>query len=169
MQLHTTRSICLIFGMVLTCPVRAHAQEAHMRNDERAIRAVIRGLDDAWNRYDGGGWATHYVDDGEFINILGTVFDGRDAIAEHHSQILTTTFMGSTVESQLRRLRWLHSDAAIVDTDFLVRNFEKLPRRLPRIWPDGSMRHRLKHVMVKRDGRWLIVATQNTPLMPPAS
>ena len=168
MQPYSTRSVCLLLGMVLTCAVFAQAQEAHTQADEEAIQAVIRGLDDAWNRYDGRGWATYYVDDGEFINILGTVFDGREAIAEHHSQILTTTFMGSTVESHVRRLRWLHADVAVVDTDFFVHNFEKLPRRLPRIWPDGSMRHRLKHVMVKRDGRWLIVATQNTPLMPPA-
>lgn len=163
------RSACLVFGLVLSGSVVALAQYAPASTDEEAIQTAIRDLDAAWNRGDGAGWASHYVDDGEFINILGTVFDGRDAIAEHHSQILSTTFTESSVESKVRRLRWLRPDAAVVDTDFHVRNFERLPKRLSRIWPDGSMRHRLKHIMVKRDGKWLIAATQNTPLMPPRS
>jgi uncharacterized protein (TIGR02246 family) len=164
--------LALLLAVAALClPVESDAQNTdEMRQaDEEAIQDVIQTLDDAWNRGDGRGWAEHYKEDGEFINILGTIFDGREAVANHHSEILSSTFKGSVVESQLRRVRWIGSDAAVVDTDFYVRNFERLPRRLSRIWPDGSMRHRLKHIMWKRDGRWLIVATQNTPLMPPRS
>jgi len=169
MRVQTIRVACLVFAMISCMTIPARAQQVVTQAEEDAIRTVIRALDDAWNRGDGKGWAAHYTEDGEFINILGTVFDGRQAIEEHHSEILPTTFKGSDVESRLRRVRWLGPDAAVVDTDFYIRNFERLPRRLPRIWPDGSMRHRLKHVMLKREGRWLIVSTQNTPLMPPAS
>lgn len=169
MRCRTLTVAWFAIGIMLWLSVRAWGQEAAPQAETEGILAVIQGWDDAWNRGDGEGWAKYYAEDGEFINILGTVFGGRHAIEQHDSEILSTTFKGSKVESRLRRVQWLLPDAAVVDTDFDVRNFERLPRRLPRVWPDGSMRHRLKHVMVRRDGRWLIVATQNTPLMPPQS
>ena len=161
------RTSILLFAWIIGAPLPAQSQQPGNQENEEAIRSVIRGLDDAWNRGDGEGWADSYTEDGEFINILGTVFDGRRAIEEHHSEILSTTFKGSEVDSHIRRLQWLGPDVAVVDTDFHVRNYARLPRRLPRIWPDGSMRHRLKHIMWKREGQWLIIATQNTPMMPP--
>ena len=164
--MHAVRSGVVIVGFGLVVALATGCRPTQSSGDEDAVRTVIQALDDAWNRGDGTAWADHYAEDGEFINILGTVFEGREAVGAHHNEILTTTFKGSQVKSVIRRLEWLGPDVAIVDTDFSIRNFERLPRRLPRVLADGSMGHRLKHIVARRDGQWVIVASQNTTTMP---
>ncbi len=166
--MHVARSGVVIVGFGLVAAFATGCRPPQLSGDEDAVRAIIQALDNAWNLGDGTAWADHYVEDGEFINILGTVFEGREAIGAHHNEILNTSFKGSQVQSVIRRIEWLGPDVAIVDTDFYIRNFERLSKRLTRIWSDGSMRHRLKHIMLKRDDQWLIIASQNTPLMPSA-
>jgi len=152
---------CVSFSSVLA-QTKLQVNEA----DEKEIRAIIKGLDDAWNSGNAMTWADNYTQDGEFMNINGKVFEGKLAVETHHAEIFSTTFKNSKVESIIRRIRWLDKNALIVDTDFYVRDFEKLAKRLHRIFPDGSMRHRLKHILIKQDDKWLIVSSQNTPILP---
>ncbi len=155
-----------LFLMAVLAATSTYGQDRNCVKENAGLCSVIQELDKAWNIGDGDAWASHYTEDGEFINILGTIFKGRDSVARHHNEILSSTFKGSNVKSRIRRILWVGSGSVIVDTDFFVYEFERLPKRLPRIREDGSMAHRLKHILVKQDGHWRIVASQNTPLMP---
>jgi len=88
-MMHVVRSGVVIVGFGLVAAFTTGCRPTQSSGDEDAVRAIIQALDNAWNRGGGTAWADHYVEDGEFINILGTVFEGREAIGAHHNEILT--------------------------------------------------------------------------------
>ena len=164
LKIRKMKTILVVF---ICCVISACTTDLKVsEEDELEIQAIIKKLDDAWNNGNGKAWAINYTQDGEFMNINGKIFEGQSAIEIHHTEILLTTFKKSKAESNIRRIRRLDQNAVIVDTDFYLRDFEKLTKRLYRIFPDGSMRHRLKHILVKQENRWLIASSQNTPNLP---
>lgn len=57
--------------------------------DAPAIAAVlIEKMEQAWNRADGAGFATAFTDDADFVDIHGTLHQGRIAIGHGHQAIL---------------------------------------------------------------------------------
>jgi len=143
----------------------ALAQPSGTAADSASIAAIVADLDSAWANADADRWAAHYVPDAEFINILGMLMPNTQAMRARHDEIFQGVFKGSRHHGTLRRLRLLGADAAIADVDIEVTGFSALPPGSRPTEP-GVLRTRMRHVLQRIDGRWWIVATQNTAIAP---
>lgn len=149
-----------------SAPPSSQRPASALAADSVAIVALVAELDSAWAHADADRWVAPYAPDATFINILGMLLPDRAAVRERHDQIFRTVFSGSHYRSQLRALRFLGPDAAVADVDIEVTDFAALP---PGSQPtqEGVLRTRMRHVLERADGRWWIVATQNTAVAPP--
>ena len=135
--------------------------------NEAPLRDSIGRLAVAWNAGDGNQWAGEFWNDGSLINILGVVFPNAGAVATVTNQILAGPFKGSTFTPAVRRIRFIGTSAAIVDTDVSVTNFRGLPPGAVATKP-GLLLTRLTSVFENRGGVWRIEAAQNTSVLPSA-
>lgn len=81
---------------------------------EAALRALVAGLEAAWNRQDTTGFAASFAPDAEFVHILGGHGTGRAGIEAAHRQLFATIYAGSQVRYAVERIRPLGRDAAAV-------------------------------------------------------
>ena len=127
--------------------------------DEDAIREIENQFNVAWNRHDPDAIAASLADDAQFITVNGawtTTREGfRDLMARLHGA--DGPFRASTRRTPEMQVRFLAPDIAILHSRF---------------WIDGEVQHDAlsqasresvgTRVVRKVDGRWRIVATQNT-------
>jgi uncharacterized protein (TIGR02246 family) len=133
------------------------------RADEDAIRELENQFNAAWDRHDPEGLAESLTDDAQFITVNGawtTTRTGfRDLMARLHGA--TGPFRTSTRRTPEMNVTFLAPDIAILHSRF---------------WIDGEVLHDElsqasresvgTRVVRKIDGRWRVVATQNTDVRP---
>jgi uncharacterized protein (TIGR02246 family) len=141
-------------------------------DDEKAISDIITEFVATWNRRDAAAWAAQFAADSDHINVVGMLFEGREENHRRHAENFAGMFNDSTLRHHIRRLRFLSPDIALVDLDSEMRIVGPLPpafTAISRRDADGAavMRSRMRHVMTRADGRWQIVASQNSPMMTP--
>jgi uncharacterized protein (TIGR02246 family) len=127
--------------------------------DEALIREIENQFNAAWNAHDPEAIAASLTDDAEFITVNGAWTKSRagfrDLMARLHGP--SGPFRASTRKSPEMQVRFLTPEIAILHTRF---------------WIDGEVLHDElsqasresvgTRVLRKIDGRWRIVATQNT-------
>jgi uncharacterized protein (TIGR02246 family) len=135
----------------------ASAQDAAA---ETAIRSIVAGQVAAWDAGNGPGFAERIAPDVSFTNLFGMVMYGKAAFVQRHAEILATFYKGTTKRHNIRRLRFITADVAIVDIDNEVHGVKAMPAGItvPR---DGIVRTQLMEVFVRRDGGWWIEAYHN--------
>jgi uncharacterized protein (TIGR02246 family) len=128
-------------------------------SDENQIRELENHFNAAWDAHDPNGMAESLTDDAQFITVNGawtTTRDGfRDLMARLHGE--TGPFRSSTRRTPEMSVTFLAPDIAMLHSRF---------------WIDGEVLHDEHRqpsresvgtrVVRKIDGRWRIVATQNT-------
>ena len=157
------RFIALVVCVLLTAAT-CGAQDA---TSEAAIRAIVAEQAAAWNTGDGAKYSRHVSPDISFTNLFGMVMYGAPAFTTRHTQILQTFYKGTTKRHDVRRVRFVTPDVAIVDIDNEVHGVSAMPPGIP-VPPDGVIRTQLMQVFVRRDGAWLIEAYHNVDLKPAA-
>lgn len=133
---------------------------------EPAIRAALARQADAWNHHDAKAWVASFSEDAEFINILGMSLVGRPEIEKRHAEIFGSIFARSRVVVTTRKVRALGPTAAVAETDYELRDYDRLPPGIRPTDADGTLRTRLKYVWELQQGEWRIVAAQNTAVLP---
>jgi uncharacterized protein (TIGR02246 family) len=133
---------------------------------ERGIHDLIQAWEAAWASMDGQTYAAIYAEDANFINPLGGVLAGRQAIADVHAFLLGGLFAGSVQTAQVRRIVPLTGTLAIVDADVFLTGFVALPPGLTETSP-GEVATRGRLVAAKNGQRWEILAQQMTRIAPP--
>jgi uncharacterized protein (TIGR02246 family) len=134
---------------------------------EPAIRAALARQADAWNHHDAKAWVASFSEDAEFINILGMSLVGRAEIEKRHAEIFGGIFARSRVVVTTRKVRALGPTAALAETDYELRDYDRLPPGIRPTDADGTLRTRLKYIWELEQGQWRIVAAQNTAILPP--
>ena len=125
-----------------------------MANDELAIRQLVKQLEAAWNAGDSVGIAAPFVDDADFVNIMGEYYKGRAPIEAGHRRIFDTIHKGSQVSFAVERVRFVHPDMAIAFLRAHLKFHSDDVRR------EGRARPTM--VLAKNEGKWQIVAFQFT-------
>jgi uncharacterized protein (TIGR02246 family) len=135
---------------------------------EAQIQRILTKQEIAWNVGDSASWGSAFTEDADFINILGQVFHGREAITQLHALILAGQFKGSHNTVTMRQFRQITPEVVLVEALHEVTGYKSLP---PGIAPTegGLLKTRMKYVLVKRDETWQIVAAQNTAILPSPS
>jgi uncharacterized protein (TIGR02246 family) len=151
-------AVASLFGLGGTQGVPVAPAQA---GEEQAVTAVIGALEDAWNRHDMDSFASFFADDADFVNVLGMRWIGRAAIKEAHVATHTTIFKNSRLRVQETSVRFLKPDVAV------ARSLWDLTGQTTR---EGSVapprRGILTNVLMKAEGKWRIVVTQNTDIVP---
>lgn len=146
-------------SLALAMTIGAHAWAVD--SAETAVRASMQRLEDAWNTSNAEAWAGEYWPEGELINIRGDVLSGSSPVRDQTAKILAGPFKGSRFKYAVRNLRYIGADVVIADTDILVTGYPGLPPGIAAT-STGQLRTRMKHIYERRQGRWHIIASQNT-------
>ncbi len=125
-----------------------------MTTDEQSIHEILKQLELAWNTQDSRRWTSFFSGDATFIHIFGGQLDGQAAIEGSHRVIFDTIYKGSHLKVELRSIRFVRPDVAVVFAQMHLALAQGAPM------PDFDTRPTM--VMVKEQGQWQIVALQNT-------
>jgi uncharacterized protein (TIGR02246 family) len=143
-----------IATLLIVCSLALSQHTVTRAADEAAIRTIIAGLADAWTRGDGEAFGKSFAADADFTVWHGLYVKGRDAIAHGHAQIFSTIYKGTKLQINVRSIRFLRDDIAIVHTEASVvkkeEAFPSTPVAVPVL------------VLSKEKGRWQIAVFQNT-------
>jgi uncharacterized protein (TIGR02246 family) len=140
--------------------------DASRPQGEAGLRAALAQQEAAWNRHDAKAWVAPFSEDAEFINILGMKLEGRPEIERRHAEIFGGIFAHSKVEVTTRKVRSLGATAALVETDYALTGYDRLPPGIRPTDADGTLRTRLKYVWQLTHDGWRVVAAQNTAIFP---
>lgn len=160
MMLKRTGAIIALIVISLAAGVAAQRGPA-----ESQIRAIVAAQATAWNAGDAMAFAKDVGADVSFTNLFGMVMYGAPAFTERHRQILATFYKGTTKHHQIRRIRFVTPDVALVDIDNEVRGVERMPAGIV-VPPDGVLKTQLMEVFVRRGDRWVIEAYHNVDTKP---
>jgi uncharacterized protein (TIGR02246 family) len=136
---------------------------------EPAIRKALEQQAQAWNQHDAKAWSASFAEDADFVNILGMLFQGRQEIERRHADLFGSIFARSQVVVTTRKVRPVGKTGAVAETDYELRNYDRLPPGIRPTDPDGTLRTRLKYVWELEPEGWRIVSAQNTAVLPPPS
>jgi uncharacterized protein (TIGR02246 family) len=127
--------------------------------DEAAIQAVLVESYKAWEAGDADGMVADYTADATAI-MTGSLRDSREAVRENMALAFEGPLKGSSTRNKQLSLRFVGSDAAIVvsESGILFPGQTEVPDagKVNATW-----------VLEKRDGRWLIAAYHNSPVLMP--
>lgn len=133
---------------------------------DAAIRQALAQQAQAWNRHDAKAWVASFASDAEFVNILGMLLQGRSEIERRHAELFASIFAHSTVVVTTRKVQPLGKTAAVAETDYELRGYDRLPPGIRATDADGTLRTRLKYVWLQGSAGWQIVSAQNTAVLP---
>ena len=127
--------------------------------DEDAIRELEHRFNAAWNTHDADGLAESLVDDGQFVTVNGIWSTSREEFRERMERLHGPNgpFRSSTRRTPEMKVRFLTPDIAIQHSRFWI-DGEALEDELCQ----GSRESVGTRVLRKVDGRWRVLATQNT-------
>lgn len=126
--------------------------------DKSEINQIISHFTHAWNECNGQGSADFYAKDADFVNIFGITFSGKDEIESRHVAIHQGFLKESFFEVIQVKLREAKSDIVIAHVKWKVSNLH-IPCKDMK-----EMNGIFTHVLSKTEGKWEIIASQNTPI-----
>jgi uncharacterized protein (TIGR02246 family) len=133
---------------------------------EASIRDVLERQIAGWNAGDAAAWCRDFTPDSNFVNILGMQFEGRDANRQRHGEMFAGIFSGSRLEIVDTHIRMLGDSVAVADLVLDLTGFRALPPGIRPTLGTDVLRTRMHYVLVAGAGRWHIVFSQNTAVMP---
>lgn len=154
--------ILLLTGLCAFTPVLAQDNTS----DRAEIESLGKRWQDTWNRHDMAALSMLMAEDVEFVTVGGPKgwLKGRKQLEEDHAWKHETRFKDSVWTTKEMHIKFLRADLAIArvlwsTTGDKVRHIKHgEPREGIFTW-----------IVEKRDGRWMIIASQNTESMPPLS
>jgi uncharacterized protein (TIGR02246 family) len=128
-------------------------------NDRQAIEQLFQEMYQAWTDNDAARYAACFEPDVDYVAFDGTHVKGRAENERLHHVLFTGILRGTRLEGQLGPLRALTADVVLAHATGSV--------AFP--WQKALAKGRLSIqtlVLVKRNGRWLAAAFQNTRVKP---
>jgi uncharacterized protein (TIGR02246 family) len=133
-----------------------HAVSQHSAAEE-AVGSVVIAYCEAWNDHDMKALAELFVDDAQWINIVGMHWPDKPAVVAGHAAYHRTFFRTTGIEMADMKITEISPDVAAAVILLKVGPFTP---------PDGitrpSSEDRLSLILTKRSGRWLIAHGHNT-------
>ena len=130
---------------------------ANQADEENAIREIQARWDEAWNRNDVAALSSLVAEDVRFVNVAGQVLTGRAEFERLQTRTHAMQFKGSVRTVAGTDIKFLTADIAVTHVRWGMRG-DKDPDGTPRQPRNGVM----MQVLMKRDGKWSVVAAQNT-------
>jgi uncharacterized protein (TIGR02246 family) len=132
--------------------LKPRAVNAAQADDEKAIRKAAETFVKAFNAGDAKALAALWAPDGDFMDVRGQVFRGRETIEKMFAAHFATA-RGSKIEVTIDSIRFLGKDTAI----------EKGTSQARPAAGGAVTAGRFTAVRVKRDGKWLLESVHESP------
>jgi uncharacterized protein (TIGR02246 family) len=133
----------------------------------RGIEDLLGAWEASWNAGDANAFAATFAEDADFVNPLGGILSGREAIRQTHLFLFGGPFAGSAQAGEVRRIVSLTGSLAIVDLNVTLTGYAGLPPGLSETEP-GVVATRTRWVARRNGDRWEILAQQLTSIAPGA-
>ena len=143
-------------------------EKADRAKDEEAIKQVAKAWQEGWNKHDAAALAVLLAEDVDFVTVVGPEgwFKGREKNQEYLAEIHKRYFRDSVWTTKETHVRFLRPDVAVAHVLWsTVGDNVPIPGRRPDVPRPGIF----TWVLEKRDGKWLVVASQNTESPPPGA
>ncbi|GJD22229.1 hypothetical protein RIVM261_071850 [Rivularia sp. IAM M-261] len=155
-------SIALIVSISTLLVATAQSRYA---SSDTAIRTIINMQAIAWNQDNAQAWVKDFSEDADFINIIGTHFNGRVETQKRHAALFSGIFKNSHLEVEVWKVRQLGNKGSVAETVQTLRGYDALPPGIEPTEP-GVLKTRMKYVFEKQGRDWKIVSAQNTAIHP---
>jgi len=152
------KNMLIIAAILFVIALTGNAQTSQkMSKDETAVRALVQKCIEGWNKGSGEAFAAQFAEDSDFIGGFGGYTKGRRQNASSHQQIFDTFFKGIRLWVQIKSVRFLKPDVALIHT---------VGKHLKPGESDASPEPEFRQTWtVSKHGKeWLIDAFQNTPI-----
>lgn len=153
--------IIMLMLSILIVPAALGAQNGSPK-DVQAIRAIESQWENAWNHHDISAMVRLGTPDADWVNLAGQWFAGRDAFAKSLESLHSGKVKESVWRTEQVQVRFLSPSIAVVHVYFSTSGERN---------PDGSPRPPRRGIFTrveeKRGGKWVIVASQATNIVPP--
>lgn len=138
--------------------IHQHGAQLHP-SDAEEVRGLYMRAMDGWNRGSGEAFGAPFAAECDFVAFDGTRYRGRDEIVRVHDPLFKTHLKGTRLVGDVADVRFVGNDVAVIHAyGGTVRRGESAPA------PERDSIQTL--VAVRRDGRWQLVAFQNTRVRP---
>ena len=151
---------CLLALAALLATSRAFAQIS--ATDEAAIRQTVTRITTNYTDHHFVDMAAYTTPDISWVNIVGMWWRGRPAVQAAHQQIFDTIFKGVPFQPGKATVRALTPDVAVVNMYCHVGTFYPPDGIDHGTNKEGDSDDLLTLVLVKKQGKWLLAAGQNT-------
>jgi uncharacterized protein (TIGR02246 family) len=156
------RNSFIVVALLIASSLSVSGQGNISRNapnaaDEAAIRALLQKCIEGWNKGSGEAFAAQFAEDSDFVSANGMHLKGRKQNASHHQQIFDTFFKGTRLWAQVKSVRFLRPDVAVMHTQgTILKPGESYASPEPVA---------IQTLTVSKHGNgWLVDAYQNTPI-----
>ena len=145
-----TASLTPVFGQGNT------GRNAPSAADESAVRALVQKCVEGWNKGSGEAFAAQFAEDSDYVVVNGMRITGRRQNASGHQQIFDTIYRGTRLWVQVKSVRFLRPDVALMHT---------LSKVLKPGESDASPEPEAIQTWTvsKHGNEWLVDAFHNTP------
>ncbi len=135
---------------------------------------MAHGFADAWNAADAEALAALFVEDADFVNVVGLWWNKRERIRAAHDYGFRRIFAGSQMRLEKVRVRELGEGLAVVHALWTLTGQSSVPSGGAEN-PPGDRQGVISFTVQKQqttddddDGTWLAVSAQNTDRIPGA-
>jgi uncharacterized protein (TIGR02246 family) len=173
------RKICLSFSLAflliaLIAPVENRSALAAENDQDAVVRNTVNGYAEAWNRHDMDALGALFASNGDFVNVTGDWWKGRQQIQANIAFLHATVPAGeasvtlpANTYGALKAVtyRFDRVDVRFIDTDVAVAHVTWTQFGDPRF---SDPRHGiLSFTVVRQNGHWFLDAGHNTTLAVP--
>ena len=131
------------------------AQAKDQANEERAIRELNSAVEAAWNKHDAPLMDQAFVNDCDLVNVFGEWISGHDKLVKIHTALFAGPLRDSYQRMNVEKVRFVRPDVAVVH----VRHHNTDRDGKVLTGDEGAMG---TVVFAKEQGKWWIIAAQNT-------
>jgi len=124
---------------------------------------VVTGWETAWNNADADAIADLFLDDAEFVNVVGLWWHDKDNIRGAHAFGFAKLFPDSQMAMETPRVRRIGTDAALVQSKWSLTG-----QVSPDGQPTGDREGIFTFVLEHRETGWITIAGHNTDIQPGA-
>lgn len=147
-------ALVALFNVYFTCVF------ALEQADQAAIQGIIQSYTDAWNQQAGKGFADHFAEDADFVNIFGMHFSSRSEIEERHIKILQTFHKDSKLKISDVQFREVQPGLVIAVIHWVLDGFRYPGSDISK--PGETRKGIFTQVFINLGKKWEITASQNT-------
>jgi uncharacterized protein (TIGR02246 family) len=109
--------VALLAGSLISVFGQGNAgQNAPKAADESAVRALVQRCVEGWNKGSGQAFAAQFAEDSDYVVVNGMHLKGRQQNASGHQQIFDTIYKGTRLWVQVKSVRFLKPDIALMHT-----------------------------------------------------